>query len=77
MQPLEKAIDLAGSQSELARLLSVNQANVWNWLNRDKNVPSEFVLPIAKALNFKVTPHELRPDIYPHPSDGMPKGKTA
>lgn len=65
--PLQKAIDLAGSQSELARRVGVKQQHVWKWLNRNKRgVPGEYVIPIEEATG--VSRHELRPDLYP-PSD--------
>jgi hypothetical protein len=35
-------------------------------------VPATRVLAIAAASDWMVTPHELRPDLYPHPDDGMP-----
>lgn len=60
---LEKAITKAGSQAELARLLGTSPQHVWNWLNRDKKVPAEHVLPIERATG--VSRHELRSDIYP------------
>ncbi|MBL2607392.1 Cro/Cl family transcriptional regulator, partial [Klebsiella pneumoniae] len=25
------------------------------------------------VLDWQVTPHELRPDLYPNPTDGLPK----
>ena len=67
MKALENAIQLAGGQTQLARRLggSVKQAYIWNWLNRDKRVPGEYVIPIEKAVDGKVTRHELRPDLYP------------
>mgnify|MGYP000884337945 CR=1 FL=1 len=62
--PLQRAVDLAGSQTELARRIGVQQAHVWNWLNRSKGkVPGEHVIPIEKATG--VSRHELRPDLYP------------
>jgi DNA-binding transcriptional regulator YdaS (Cro superfamily) len=38
---------------------------VWNWINRDRKVPAEFVLAIERATGGRVTRHQLRPDIYP------------
>jgi DNA-binding transcriptional regulator YdaS (Cro superfamily) len=32
-----------------------------------EGVPAERVLPIVRATGGAVTPHELRPDIYPDP----------
>lgn len=62
--PLQRAVTLAGSQTELARRIGVQQAHVWNWLNRSKGkVPGEYVISIEKATG--VSRHELRPDLYP------------
>lgn len=59
---LEKAIEVAGSQAELARRIGKKQAHVWNWLHRDKIVPAEVVLAIEQATG--VTRYELRPDVF-------------
>ena len=62
--PLQRAVTLAGSQTELARRIGVQQAHVWNWLNRSKGkVPGEYAIPIERATG--VSRHELRPDLYP------------
>ncbi|EMP2222809.1 TPA: helix-turn-helix domain-containing protein [Enterobacter hormaechei subsp. steigerwaltii] len=46
--------------------------NVSHWRNRNKGrVPQNRVLSIYYATG--VTPHELRPDLYPNPTDGLPK----
>lgn len=62
---LEKAVEIAGSQAELARRIGKKQAHVWNWLNRDNEVPAEAVIPIEAATGGEVTRHDLRPDLYP------------
>lgn len=61
---LERAIEAAGSQAELARRIGKKQAHIWNWLNRDKCVPAEVAIPIEQATEGKVTRHDLRPDIF-------------
>lgn len=72
-QALARAVGIAGSQSALARIVGVRQMHVWNWLNRGtKRVPGEYVIPIARATGWRVTPHELRPDLYPNAGDGVP-----
>ena len=61
---LRRAIDEAGGQADLARLIHTSQSQVWYWLNRSKNgVPAEFVLPIERSTG--ISRHELRPDLYP------------
>ncbi|MHB3528257.1 transcriptional regulator, partial [Klebsiella pneumoniae] len=36
-------------------------------------VPANRVIPLCRVLNWSVTPHEMREDIYPNPTDGLPK----
>lgn len=62
---LEKAVELLGSQAELARKIGKKQAHIWNWLHRDRRVPADMAMQIELATDGKVTRHELRPDIYP------------
>ena len=62
-EALERAISITGGQTALAKKLNVAQGHVWNWLNRDNQVPAERVLAIEKLTG--VFRYELRPDIYP------------
>ena len=32
------------------------------------------MLAIADFLEYRITPHELRPDLYPNPCDALPDG---
>ncbi|PTQ89816.1 transcriptional regulator [Agitococcus lubricus] len=63
LESLQKAIDIAGGQHALAKICQTSQPRIWNWMNRDKKVPAEFVLTIEKATG--VSRHELRSDLYP------------
>lgn len=60
------------SQDEFARLVGVSQTMVSKWC-RGIRVSGDTVLKVSKATNWQVTPHELRPDLYPHPQDGLPE----
>lgn len=40
---------------------------------RDK-VPSNMVLLVCRADEWRATPHDIAPDLYPHPEDGLPFG---
>jgi len=53
----------------------VGQVHVWGWLNSVKFEvpPAEVVLAIADFLEYKMTPHDLRPDLYPNHNDAMPE----
>lgn len=68
IRALQRAIDHAGGQSALARKLRVQQKHVWNWLNRQRQVPGGRVIDIERATDGAVTRHELRPDLYPESS---------
>ncbi|HAN8704295.1 TPA: helix-turn-helix domain-containing protein [Escherichia coli] len=59
------------SQAELGRRLNRRAQTVNGWFKN--KVPGELVLKVAKAVEWKVTPHELRPDLHPNPTDGLPK----
>lgn len=65
MEALKRAVEIAGGQTALAKALGVQQAHVWNWLNRDKVLPGEYAIPIERATGGQVTRQELRPDLYP------------
>lgn len=72
MNALDKVIEAAGSQQKLASLIGGVQTRVSEWRRRGQ-VPADAVLAVCEAVAFAVTPHELRPDIYPHPDDGLPE----
>ncbi len=72
--PLQKAIDLCGGQTALAYKSNITQPTISAWVNRfNHRVGVEFVLNVSEATEWQITPHELRPDIYPHPHDGLPE----
>ncbi|AVR03736.1 helix-turn-helix domain-containing protein [Pluralibacter gergoviae] len=71
MNALEKAILAAGGASRLAKKISLSPMAISHWKKRHKGlIPSSHVLPVFQATG--VTPHELRPDLYPNPTDGLP-----
>lgn len=85
-ETLQKAVEFAGGQTRLAAGIrarisgsKVSQVHVWGWLNDLKSAcpPAEYVLPICDTVDWRITPHEMRPDLYPHPTDGLPKVSPA
>jgi hypothetical protein len=42
-----------------------------------QGVPDGRVRQLAEATGWQVTPHQLRPDMYPHPDDGLPLSMRA
>lgn len=70
MLGLKKAIGVLGTASQLAEALNVSNMTISQWKNKYNGmVPAERVIPIYKVTG--VTPHELRPDLYPNPTDGI------
>ncbi|HDT5731162.1 transcriptional regulator [Enterobacter roggenkampii] len=69
MTGIELAILRSGSASTLGALIGVSKMAVSLW--RRNGIPAERVLSIYGVTG--VTPHELRPDLYPNPTDGLPK----
>lgn len=68
---LQKAIKSAGSARELASRLGISPNAISQWKGKLKgNVPPDRVLPVFHVTG--ITPHELRPDLYPNPTDGLP-----
>ncbi|PPD12149.1 hypothetical protein [Methylophilus sp.] len=80
MDALLKIIDLfGGNRSALARRLAevsgnpkLSATHINNWIERDKNIPTDYVIPIAQVSEWKFTPHQIKPNKYPHPQDGLP-----
>lgn len=64
---LQRAVDLAGSQTALAALLpkNVKQQHIHKWLSNGQCSP-QYAIPIEQAVNEEVFRHQLRPDIYPN-----------
>lgn len=69
-EALIKAIEIAGSQSALARVCRVSQTAVWKWVQSSKRLPAEHVLKVEAETG--VSRHCLRPDIYPRDHTAPP-----
>lgn len=72
MDALTRAIAIIGGQNIVAQRLGLKSAMaVSQWKKR--GVPAEHILKICDMTDWLITPHELAPDLYPHPDDGMPE----
>lgn len=76
---IKRAIGLAGSAAELARLIDVDPDFVRQWRNGSKQVPVPYCNRIEIATNKRVTRAQLRPDDYweQWPDLRAPKSKLA
>jgi len=69
----EKAVRTIGNVSEGSRLFEFRSSqSVANWIHKNK-VPSERVIRLCELGGWAVTPHELRPDLHPNPTSGIPE----
>lgn len=62
IEHLDRAIEIAGSQSALARFCGVAQTAVSAWRVR-KSIPAEYCPAIERATSGAVRCEELRPDV--------------
>ena len=77
MKPIDKAIEIAGSKTALARLLTakrvkesngtydvtpISRQNVDYW--RNVNLPAKVAVDIETVLSARVTRYELLPEIF-------------
>lgn len=70
LDALKKAIELVGLKP-MATSLGVSYQAVQRYLANGEIV-ADRVLVCAARTDWQVTPHQLRPDLYPHPQDGLP-----
>lgn len=69
LEALSKAIEAAGSPTELARAVGVTPQNIFNWKRR--GIPPEKVPAVVRACGGVVQGYELRPDLpdlFPAPN---------
>ena len=64
MKPIEKAVQLCGSQKALAKKIDVTPVFVSQMVTGAKSIPARLCLPIENATENRVTRYELRPDIF-------------
>lgn len=65
-----------GNKAELATAAGVSRQAVSQW-DDDSELRAEYVIPVCAYLCWAVTPHKLRPDIYPNAADGLPTKEAA
>jgi len=63
-----KILAKIGKPRQIGEALGISRQAVEQW----KLVPPEQAIPLAKFTKWVVTPHQLRPDLYPHKEDGLP-----
>lgn len=74
MSGIERAVEVSGSQSALARSLKVKPQSVQEWVTRGYP-PAERVLKIEEITG--VSRHDLRPDLYPRETNNKKLARAA
>ncbi|MMZ41479.1 helix-turn-helix protein [compost metagenome] len=64
-------------QQDFAQAVEKSQGYVSRVVAGSCKLGGEVVIKWAAATGFNVTPHDLRPDLYPNPSDGLPEQTAA
>ncbi|MDB2179549.1 transcriptional regulator [Citrobacter farmeri] len=67
---LKNTICALMTQTEIASRIGTTSQAVSSWLNNQ--IPPERVIPLCEILSWRITPHQMRSDIYPNPTDGLP-----
>ena len=64
---LQRAVQIAGSQAALGRLVGATPRQISNWIHREKRAPARYCTRIEDATKGEVTCFALRPDVFRAP----------
>lgn len=67
---VRELIKKADGAGPLSKALGISRVAVGLWLVN--GVPADRVLGACAQARWAVTPYQVRPDLYPHPEDGLP-----
>lgn len=56
------------ARKRISSALKISYEAVRKW----KKIPDGRVLEVCEIEEWRITPHEARPDMYPNPTDGLP-----
>ncbi|WP_085561412.1 transcriptional regulator [Burkholderia pseudomallei] len=71
MSLIKDAVTEAGGATAVARAFGLSRISIYEWIDKGR-VPEPRVLRLAALTNWKITPHQLAPALYPNPHDGLP-----
>ena len=58
--------------ARLGKQVGCSSASVRSWRSGNAvPAPGPMTLKLAEATGYALTPHDIHPDVYPHPLDGM------
>lgn len=70
---VSEAIDSLGGDSAVQKLAGLETS--WAVAKWRKSLPAGRVLWLAEQTDWKYTPHQLGPELYPNQYDGVPPNK--
>lgn len=62
--PIQRAADLMGGARQLAKASGLSHQAIGHWLTGARRISPASALLVASATAGRVTPKELRPDIF-------------
>lgn len=60
-----------GARVLLAEKLGMTHAGVSQWIKR--GVPPDRIIQLCSVLGWEYAPHDINPELYPNPTDALPK----
>ena len=58
--------------SKASSAFGVTEASIKHWIYGVRPIPVERVIVGAAGSGWVMTPHELKPEFYPNPTDALP-----
>lgn len=62
----------AGGLLAVCRRMGLKPQRVCNW-SASGRIPDAHVLAWCRAVDWRCTPHQIAPHLYPNPLDGLPR----
>ena len=70
---LRRILDDGISLNWIGTKMGITYMGVRKWFKKGQKVPAVHVIRLCEILDWRVLPHEIRPDIYPNLIDGVPR----
>ncbi len=64
-QNIEKAIEIAGCQAQLASMGNFTKSSVSYWLSGKRNISADNAVQLEKATGGQMDRSDFRPDLWP------------
>ena len=71
LSPYDLLKEHFGTQAAIAKAAGFDRYQVVQQWDPER-IPAEHVRRLCEASGWKITPHQLRADLYPNPGDALP-----